>query len=419
MIKNIILGISLLFSTVILAQEGTASPYSFYGIGDVKFKGTNDNRAMGSVGVLTDSIHINLQNPATYSSLKYTTFTIGGSNTRTTFQTDSQKEKAQRTALDYLAVGFPVGKKAGVVFGLIPYSVTGYRVEKDMVENGLQQSKLFTGEGGVNRVFFGGAYKITPKLSFGVDLQYNFGGIETKAIVFISDPLVLKGSRTVNESTFNGFSASTGLFYQTKLKNKMDWYSSLVFTPKSTLKSENKRTVANVTISVVGTEFPEDPREIEVADTELDLPSKVAFGTAFGVSKKWFVGTELTFQGKNSMGNQSNFSNMTFENAARFAIGGYYIPKYNSFRNYLHRIVYRAGLRHENTGLVINDQTIRDTAMSLGFGFPVGNVLSNINLGLEYGKRGTKSHSLIQENYFNISVGLSFSDRWFIKQKYD
>lgn len=418
MIKKIILGISLLFSTVLLAQEGTASPYSFYGIGDVKFKGTNENRAMGSVGVFVDSIHVNLQNPASYSFLKYTALTIGGTNTRTTLQTDSQKEKAQRTSLDYLAVGIPLGK-AGVSFGVMPYTAVGYKVQKETKTLVDSRSQLFTGEGGINKVFLGGAYKITPKLSFGVDLQYSFGGVETTAVEFVTNPLIELGSRTKNESAYSGFSVTTGLYYHAKLKSGLEWSNSFVFTPKSNLNSNNTRNVGTVAYGVTGAEYVDDSREVEVADSKLSLPTKLTVGTAFGKSKKWFVGTELTFNGKNDLGHQRDLFNVTYENSSRIAIGGFYIPKYNSFRNYFDRIVYRAGFRHENTGLVVNNQSIRDTGVSLGFGFPVGSSISNINLGFEYGKKGTTTNNLIQENYFNINIGLSFSDRWFVKPKYD
>lgn len=420
MIKKIILGISLLFSTVILAQEGTASPYSFYGIGDLKFKGTNENRAMGTVGVFVDSIHVNLQNPASYSFLKYTSLTVGGNNTKTAFKTDSQKETAERASLDYFAVGIPLGK-VGIGFGLMPYTAVGYKVANAIIDtDGLPKSKIFKGEGGLNKVFLGGAYKINPKVSLGLDIQYSFGGIETNSIVFVTDPVIALGSRTKNESTYSGFSATAGLFYHTKLKNKLEWANSFTFTPQSNLKSNNSRNVATVTYSAVtGAEFVGDPMDVYVADSKFKLPSKVSLGTAIGKSKKWFVGTELTFQGKNDLGNQSNVLNMGYESASRFAVGGFYIPKYNSFRNYFDRIVYRAGFRHENTGLVVNNQSIRDTSVSFGFGFPVGSSISNINLGFEYGKKGTTSNGLIQENYFNFNVGLSFSDRWFVKPKYD
>ena len=65
------------------AQQGTSSPYSFYGIGEVRFRGTVENRLMGGVSIFPDSLHVNILNPATYASLKMTTYTAGGTSTYT------------------------------------------------------------------------------------------------------------------------------------------------------------------------------------------------------------------------------------------------------------------------------------------------------------------------------------------------
>jgi hypothetical protein len=75
MIRNFFLSIGLLFSICLFAQNNNASPYSAYGIGDVKLKGTVDNRSMGGIGIFPDSIHINFQNPASYASVKLTALT--------------------------------------------------------------------------------------------------------------------------------------------------------------------------------------------------------------------------------------------------------------------------------------------------------------------------------------------------------
>ena len=103
----------------------------------------------------------------------------------------------------------------------------------------------------------------------------------------------------------------------------------------------------------------------------------------------------------------------------RYSIGGYFIPNYNSYSDYFKKITYRGGLRYENTGLVIANKSITDFAANIGFGLPMSGTFSNINIGLEVGKRGTKYYNLVEENYVNLSVGLSFSDKWFVKRKYD
>ncbi|MEW5676885.1 hypothetical protein ABGT15_11285 [Flavobacterium enshiense] len=412
MIKKIILGISILFSTTILAQEGTASPYSSYGLGEVKFGGTAENRAMGGLGVIVDSSRINLQNPATYSSLKYTTFAVGGSNNRVNFKTNSQEEKAQRSTLDYLAVGLPMGK-LGIAFGVMPYSSVGYKIRKDA--SGAEPiMQTFTGEGGINKAFLGGSYIFSKKLSLGLDVKYNFGKVTTEAIAYY--PEVVWGSRSKNESRFSGFSTTLGAFYQTKYKNKYDWQSSFTFSPESKLTSENSRNVAVVTYTLQGTEIIGDQIDVEVADTEQTIPMNLTFGTSFGNVKKWMVGTEFMLQAKND---NLNVENVESKTGGRFSLGGYYIPKYNSFSSYFDRITYRAGYKFEDYGMTINGKNIMSHGASVGFGFPVGTTISSINLGLEYGKRGTRSNDLIEENFFNISLGLSFSDRWFVRVKYD
>ena len=67
MIKKLVVVLIVAFASQLQAQEGTASPYSFYGIGSLKFKGTVENRSMGGLSIYNDSIHLNLLNPAGYT----------------------------------------------------------------------------------------------------------------------------------------------------------------------------------------------------------------------------------------------------------------------------------------------------------------------------------------------------------------
>jgi hypothetical protein len=82
-------------------------------------------------------------------------------------------------------------------------------------------------------------------------------------------------------------------------------------------------------------------------------------------------------------------------------------------------VVYRAGLRYEKTGLVVNSQSIKDFGLTLGLGFPVTGSFSNVNFGFEIGKKGTTSSNLVQENYANFSMSLSLNDKWFEKRKFN
>ncbi len=415
MIKKVCLSIFLLFSLVSIAQQSSSSPYSFYGIGDARFKGTNENRAMGGLSFVPDSIHINIQNPALLSSLKLTAFSVGGTFSPVKLKTTTQNEKAQRTTLDYLSLAFPA-KKLAFGIGLVPYSSVGYSVVN--TTNPSNQRNEFEGTGGVNRVYTTVSYKVNNSFSFGVDFQYNFGSIGTKKVTTQSE--VQFGTREENTSNVSGFSLNAGVAYQRKINSKVNFFSGLTFSPQANLTLKNERNIATVQVTSVGEYAFGEPYTVDVPNTKLKLPSKISFGSGIGDLKKWFVGAEMAFQNNSEFGNRfSDINQVSFENATKVSVGGFYIPKYNAFSEYWKKITYRAGFRYENTGLVINNESIKDAAVSAGFGFPIGSGFSSINIGVEYGQRGTTKAGLIQENYANFSVGLTFNDRWFIKRKYD
>lgn len=418
MIKRFFLPLFVLFSLAAQAQQGTASPYSFFGIGDVKFKGLAENRLMGGVAVFSDSIHLNIQNPASYSGLKLTTFTVGASFNSAEYTSFQGTEKAQRTTLDYLAVGLPITKKIGVSFGLVPYSSVGYRIR--MVDEDSNIHK-YSGSGGLNKAYIGAGYKINSKLSVGVDLGYHFGEIETSATTSI--PGLQFGTREINTTDFNGVSFNFGGMYQTKIKEKYKLFTSLSYMPESTLRLQNQRNFSLI-------EYVEDYDPVafipvdQIALTNesrtLKMPSRFTVGAGFGQERKWLIGTEVTMSQSGNFDNRfSDISTATFENGIKYSFGGYYIPNYASFSSYLSKITYRAGFRYENTGLVVNNEKIRDYALTGGFGFPLGGTFSNLNVGAEFGRKGTAKANLVEENYLNVVLSLSLNDQWFVRRRYD
>ena len=417
MIKKILIGFCLFFSAVIWAQEGTASPYSFYGIGDVKFKGAVENRTMGGVSVFSDSIHVNLQNPASFSHLKFTTFTVGANYNNVNLKTESQSENATRTTIDYLVVAVPVSKKFGAALGLLPFSSVGYKIE-DVNEDRAQPSSKYFGEGGVNRFFGGLAYKFNDNLSIGADVSYNFGNISTNSIEFIPD--IQYGTRELNASRVNGVSYNFGAMYNRKITEKMTLFGSLAYSPESTLSIDNERNITTVLVTNDFSVIPQEEGITQESTSKLKLPSKFVFGAGIGEVRKWVIGAELTMQQSSNFGNRFNdIDNVGYENSTKFSLGGYYIPKYNSFNRYLERVTYRAGFNYENTGLIINNESINNYGITFGLGLPLGGSFSNINIGFEYGKRGTTNAGLVEENYTNVFISLSLSDRWFVKRKYE
>ena len=417
MIKKIIVSICVLLSFSTFAQRGSSSAYSFYGIGDKKFEGTSENRSMGGLSIFPDSIHMNLQNPAGFAGLKLTTFSVSGSFNSIKSVTNLEEGKSQNTSVDYLAVGIPISPKWGAGFGLLAYSAVGYRIQ-DITLGSFATSNQYKGNGGINRVFFSSGYKVNSHLSLGANIDYNFGQIETSSVEF--KQFVQFGTQEVNISQVSGFSFNAGAMWDKKVTAKEKLFLSLIYTPESTLTLTNARTVSTVQFSSVSDPFPIDEQKIQVANTTIRLPSKISLGTGFGQERKWLVGAEFTLSQSNSLQNRfEDITNAKFENGTKISVGGYFIPEFNSFSSYFKRVTYRAGLRHENTGLIINNKSIEDTAITAGFGLPVVGSFSNVNLGIEYGRKGTKDANLVRENYINFTMSLSLNDKWFVKRKYN
>lgn len=432
------LGVSILlfFCQVCIAQQGTASPYSFLGIGDLKFRGTTENRSMAGMSIYSDSIHLNLQNPASLGGLKFTTYALGASYSSLKLKSDSGSDKGSATALEYLAVGFPISKKMGVSFGLLPYSSVGYSFQ-GVGTSGIPQApnkfSQYEGEGGLNSVFLSWGYQITKKFSFGATVNYNFGNIKNQNTEFLGEldsngnfvRTLNYGTRSRDESKLSGINFNLGLNYKTKFNDKLSLTSSLVFSPKSDINSENTRDLLALNISGTGGEIISSGQLDNVdlgnrRETSLTLPTKTTLGVGLGAKDKWFAGAEYTFQNNSDFGNSlTTIENVNYKNGSRVALGGFYIPKYNSFTSYWERVTYRAGIRYEHTGIAVRNENINDFGISFGVGLPVGRSLSNVNLGFEIGQRGTTSSGLIKENYVNFHVSLSLNDKWFIKRKYN
>lgn len=416
MIRRFIIIVALLSTVLVAAQEGTTSPYSYYGIGLTKFKGTVENQSMGGLLTYSDSIHVNLRNPASYGKLKLTTYTVGGSHQRLQLENATSSESNSTSSLDYLAIGIPTGK-FNFALGLIPYSAVGYDIRN--VSN--ETANTFSGRGGMNKVFFTTAYAFNEDLSFGVDLNYNFGNTQNRFTVF--QERVQFGTRQIDRTDFSGFNLNFGVDYQTRISDKLKLHTAATYAPQMDISTERSRSSVPVTFAAggVGQIAPGyDVTLNNLPDSEITLPAQFTLGAGLGAINKWFLGAEYTnIQAADFNLNQGPSTlNPRYDNASQYRLGGYYVPNYIS-QSYYNRVVYRAGVRYEESGLYLNNEGINEFGISFGLGLPAGNNFSNANLGIEYGQRGTTNSGLIKENFFKLSISLSLNDKWFVQSRFD
>lgn len=419
MVKKLVTAIICFAAFGLYAQNGTVSPYSYFGIGELRSGSTIENQMMGGLSLYTDSIHLTLKNPAGYGKLRLTTYTAGVTHKEISLNSFTDQEKSSVSNLEYLAIGFPLSPKLGAGLGLRPFSSVGYDVLQETTNsNGNEVRNVYSGSGGLNQVFLSLGYAIAKNVNVGATLNFNFGTLENEKVQRVEG--LQYGTLQTQESQVNGYDFVYGLTYTPQIKNKYTLFTSVVVNTQVNLLSENSEQIGSFSQSTGA--------QIEVIDvnlaaqglknTELKIPTITTLGLGFGEDKKWFLGAEYSFQQLSTFENRFlEIQNQEYKDASAISVGAFYIPDYTSFDGYFKRVTYRAGLRYDMTGIVVNEKEINNLGITFGLGLPLGGSFSNLNIGLEWGKRGTTAADLIEEKYFKVNLGLSLNDRWFQKRK--
>jgi hypothetical protein len=424
MIKKIIVVLTLFISVNNIAQINSTSVYSVFGIGDRNNSATTEQLSMGGVGVtLNESHRLNLSNPAANASLQFTNYTLALVSKNIWASQNDTKENSVATYISYLAMGFNIGDKAGMSFGLMPNTSVGYNlISRDFdLNDELSETSIYKGEGGTSKVFIGFGYEVVKGLNLGIQGDFIFGKVENSIVNQLVDDALASKYETI--SNISGFKFNAGFQYKTEIAENLDVYIGGNFNFENETKSIEKEYLYSVAYSSLG-----NPRDTILNNKNygyLKNPLKSDVGIGFGRDNKWYAGVDYTFQKALSVENSIyNIPILAYGDYSKIAVGGFYTPKFNSVLSYWNRITYRAGFKFENTGLMIDSnkdgldfEPIKDFGISFGVGFPVGKQVSNLNFGFEYGKRGSTNENLVKENYFNFRLSISLNDRWFEKQQ--
>jgi len=430
MIKKILF-ILVIFTTIqISAQRTNSSPYSIFGLGEEFSTKTVEQASMGGIGVAySNAQYLNFINPAANANLRFATYSFGLFNNDLTIKDVSGKQSSTSTSLNYFSFGTPIGKKAGFSIGMQPISSVGYSLVNQTVNASevVTNIAVFSGNGGVNRVYGAFGILLSKGLSIGIDADFSFGKIENSIIEQrLNVALATKYQR---ESIIRGGSVKLGIQYKKKMKNELRLDLGAVVKFSSSLKATGDEKTYTLTFSDSGTEIPRDGFDDVLKTTgSFKLPTQTIIGLGLGKTNKWYTGFEYEFKDAIITSGYLNSVNTPFKYdvSNRVSFGGFYLPKIKSISSYWERVTYRAGARFEKTGLLVNGTStagdftkINDFGISFGLGLPLGNKLSNVNLGFEFGKKGTTNNNLIEENYFNFRLSLSLNDIWFIKRQID
>ncbi len=432
----ILLGISsfILSSTQTYAQSSTShSPYSQFGLGQMREDQLPQTRAMGGI---TTAVRfqgglpvLNISNPATYSGFNRTILDAGLYGNVTQLEKNSTADNTADFAFSHFAFGFTLNKNngpklGGISFGLMPYSDVGYSTSASReISNTPYQTRL-VGEGGINKAYVG--YGVSPfkNFSIGANVGFLFGNLYDKSLIDFPTNYGFYNTAKTDTRRVTGVTYDYGAQYFLPLGNRKNltigYSGSLDNSVRSKVTSMVTRTQTgsgNITEQV-----PIDTSSMDVlSNRKINLPLKHNVGFTFSKGVNWMVGADFKYA------DWSKYQVRTGEEPLGknigFALGGQIKPDPTSL-NYLKVIDYRLGFRYNKTHMTVNQQRINDMAVTVGLGLPLpetgfGRTFSNVNISAEFGQQGTIKSNLVRERYININLGFTINDAWFIRRSYD
>lgn len=410
-----------------MAQTTTSSPYSQFGLGDLKQAILPHSRAMGgiSMGLRKPGAYtnINVSNPASYSAVQITTFEIGQSLNLRQLSNNSISETGFNSSISHIAFAVPVSAKSGLSFGLLPYSELGYKYRIPTKIDTTDVDYIYGGDGGLSKAHLGYGYQLGKHISVGANLSYLFGKLKQDRSTEFPDDFSALYSRVENSTSVGGLTYDFGIQYFTNLSSK----NKLVIG-----YSGNSGSKVNSTNSTVATNYrviPGSKEETGALDTiflsqgverKLNLPMTHSFGFVVERSSYWLFGADFNYANWSSF--RDGVNNSGLNNSYGVAVGGQFTPDPTDVTNYFKLIEYRLGVKYDKTPIQVKNNNINQYALTFGFGFPLQATRASfyqINLSAEAGQRGTQNNNLIRERYMNFHIGFTLNDKRVVRPKYD
>ncbi|MEG1573824.1 MAG: hypothetical protein RR293_05020 [Bacteroidales bacterium] len=419
---SIINKISAVAVTVMVAVAAEAqAPYSIYGFGTLDDNTLGVNGGMGGIGYAIDNNkQINPKNPASYAAMDSLTFLFDiGMNVESNWVKEGKLKETKTTAnFDYAVLQFPMGKRFAASLGVMPFSSVNYNYSSK-IDFGSYAS---AGSGGITQVYVGVAARIWKQLYFGTNVAFLFGNITHSTSIVPSSQFSVVAMLEQTQLHITDFRVELGLRYTQPINEKNSLTFGFVYSPQ-------KKLLGKKTTEVYSFETSDESSMVSSGDTiSLKNYYNIAASYGFGIGYKWnnrlILGLDVTYQPWSKAnflpiwltGKRDDEKEGNLHDRLRLSIGGEY--RHDPYaRQYMRRMRYRLGAYFENSYLKVGTGYIRESGATIGLGFPLKQDRSIVNLSAQYFHRSLVPNSPIVENGVIISIGISFNEFWFFKNK--
>ena len=423
-----LVSLAVFFGINAFAQADVDSPYSLFGVGQVRDKSMNVRlKGMGGVAnAMFAGGMINGENPASYAKIDSLAFLFdAGFYFKTaTFSTSSLSEKSNNASFDYVSMAFGLTSWWKMALGVQPYSTSGYTMLVSKVDPEVGSTVTrFKGKGGLNQAFWGNAFKIGKHFALGANAYYVFGNTKTETSLYFPDSIYYIGTRRSLDVMIRSFMFDYGMLFNTNLSKDLCLSLGLTYTQKIKLKGEQTLFIRSFEEDMdTEVEYIIDTVYSSSGSTKITMPQGIGFGVALQNGENWALGADFNWMQWSKFAREG--ANDVLQDAWSVSAGAEFTPKHTTISGYFSRVTYRLGgfYEHGFINLEGNDgvsHSINKVGVTVGMSLPLPRTLSKVNMALEVGQYGTREGGLIQEQYAKLSVGVSVFERWFMKRKYN
>ena len=434
----------VLFATSLLqpsiAQDGLNVPFSQYGIGltDMPY---NMPRAFGMGGTIysrSSRNTVNPFNPASYAAVESESFVfdIGINIQNSVLRGGNSRLPGAEGSLAYLAVAFPITHWWKTSIGMLPFSIVNYESVHTLYDplTDSDVKTVYDGNGGVTQFYWGNAFNITPRLSFGFNVNYLYGGI-TRAITYQfqhNDSTYCMNSRSQKNTQTSNLLFDLGLQYSQPVgaKHTLRFGATCRLPRTSTIKDQ---TLAYTFLNYASTEYLFDTifpasDQPNTYNSTLHQPLTFGLGLALERNNRWEIDLDAYYAPKGDLSYQEDpghniFGATALRTTPNFRVALGYEWKGNpDAATYWGRIGLSAGLYHNHGKLALqpigHDLTVlNETGGGLAVHLPMRKGRSLLTLALGYSSFGDAS--LLRRDTFTFGIAVGSCERWFVKRKYN
>ena len=342
-------------------------------------------------------------------------------------QQGAKQVGVNNATLDYAHVGFRLFRGLGLVAGFVPYSDIGYSFSSPetpiatdaSTTQTITTSTTYGGSGGLNEAYVGLGWKAFRGFSVGANIGFLWGKYSHSLIPSFSEGGVASTSYSsaikYYDAALRTYKLDLGAQYSVRM-TRQDWLNIGV-TASIGHKIAQDASLLLFTTKGDTTTY--------TAASPFDLPYTVAFGAAWQHKGTLLVAADVHHErwGQCHLPAETESGYLPtkdgYQNRWSVAAGAGWTP--NPFGKYWQRVQYKAGFNYSTPYLRINgNDGPSELNLTFGAGIPIQNKQNNrsvVNVGLGWLRRSAGSAGMIKEDYFVLSLGVTFNERWFLKYK--